>query len=76
MCLIPTQIQNQYLVEGKDIVVKYSLFNVGDATAVGVKLAETGFPSDAFDMVGGAMKVGHRSLNGYMVYRVFESNRD
>ena len=51
------QIQNQYLVEGKDIVVKYSLYNVGDAAAVGVKLAETGFPSDAFDMVGGAMKV-------------------
>ena len=62
-CLFLTQIQNQYLVEGKDIVVKYSLSNVGDATAVGVKLAETGFPSDAFDMVGGAMKVGHRSLN-------------
>ena len=51
------QIQNQYLVEGKDIVVKYSLYNVGDAAAVGVKLSETGFPSDAFDMVGGAMKV-------------------
>ena len=50
------QIQNQYLVEGKDIVVKYSLYNVGDAAAVGVQLAETGFPSDAFDMVGGAMK--------------------
>ena len=38
-------------------MVKYSLYNVGDAAAVGVKLAETGFPSDAFDMVGGAMKV-------------------
>ena len=63
VCLLPSQIQNQYLVEGKDIVVKYSLFNVGDATAVGVKLAEMGFPSDAFDMVGGAMKVGHRLLN-------------
>jgi len=55
--LVSKQIQNQYLVEGKDIVVKYSLYNVGDAAAVGVKLAETGFPSDAFDMVGGAMKV-------------------
>ena len=58
---IVLQIQNQYLVEGKDIVVKYSLYNVGDAAAVGVKLAETGFPSDAFDMVGGAMKVSQRS---------------
>lgn len=41
-------------------MVKYSLYNVGDAAAVGVKLAETGFPSDAFDMVGGAMKVSLR----------------
>ena len=63
---IVLQIQNQYLVEGKDIVVKYSLYNVGDAAAVGVKLAETGFPSDAFDMVGGAMKVSQsvKSVRG------------
>ena len=43
-------------------MVKYSLYNVGDAAAVGVKLVESGFPSDAFDMVGGAMKVSTLSI--------------
>jgi translocon-associated protein subunit beta len=55
--LVAKQIQNKYLVEGKDVVVRYTFHNVGDAAAVSVQLTETGFPSDEFDLVGGALKV-------------------
>jgi translocon-associated protein subunit beta len=51
------QIQNKYLVEGKDVVVRYSLYNVGETAAVSVQLTETGFPSDVYDLVGGALKI-------------------
>ena len=47
------QIQNKYLVEGMDLVVKYNLFNIGDAAAVDITLTEGGFGTDDFDVVGG-----------------------
>jgi translocon-associated protein subunit beta len=36
-----------------DLVVKYKLYNVGDAAAVDVTLTETGFGVDDFDIAGG-----------------------
>ena len=47
------QIQNKYLVEGMDLVVKYNLFNIGDAAAVDIQMTENGFGVDDFDIVGG-----------------------
>ena len=40
MFCIPSQIQNKYLVEGKDVVIHYGLYNVGDNAATEVVLSE------------------------------------
>ena len=40
-----------------DLVVKYSLFNIGDAAAVDLSLTENGFGMDDFDIVGGQSSI-------------------
>ena len=40
-----------------DLVVKYNLFNIGDAAAVDITLTEGGFGADDFDVVGGQSAV-------------------
>ena len=47
------QIQNKYLVEGKDVVIHYGLYNVGDNAATDVVLSEVGFGPNDFDVAGG-----------------------
>ena len=39
-----------------DIVVKYSLFNVGDTAAKDIKVVDNGFRSEDFDLVSGLLK--------------------
>jgi translocon-associated protein subunit beta len=51
------QIQNKYLVEGMDTVVKYSLYNIGEAAAVEIQLTESGFSAEDFDLAGGNLAV-------------------
>ena len=36
-----------------DLVVKYTLFNIGDVAAVDVSLTEPGFGKEDFSIVGG-----------------------
>jgi len=51
--LLGKQIHNKFLVEGMDIVVKYSLYNVGDGVATNVVVTDSGFRSEDFDVVSG-----------------------
>ena len=48
-----------------DTVVKYSIYNVGDAAAVDIKLTESGFGADDFEVTGGnvALQVDRMAPN-------------
>jgi hypothetical protein len=40
-----------------DTIVKYSIYNVGEAAAVDIKLTESGFGADDFDVAAGNVAV-------------------
>ncbi|RWS29711.1 signal sequence receptor beta-like protein [Leptotrombidium deliense] len=54
--LIEKKILNKYLVEGRDIVVHYNIYNVGESAAVNVQISDDSLPSEHFDIVNGLNK--------------------
>lgn len=55
--LVSKQILNRYLVEQRDVMVKYNVFNVGNGPATHVTLEDKGFPHEAFDLISGKFEV-------------------
>jgi len=54
--LVSKQLLNKYVVESMDVVIKYSVYNVGAVTATDVQLKDASFGPD-FLVVGGAPEV-------------------
>jgi len=55
--LASKKVHNLYLVEGEDIVVEYSIYNIGTAPALNVQLKDASFGSEHFEL-----KAGHTSV--------------
>ena len=55
--LVSKNVLNQYLVEGQDLTVMYSVFNVGGSAAVDVQMVDHSFPAEVFEKVQGSLEV-------------------
>lgn len=55
--LVSKQILNKLLVQDSDILVKYTVYNVGSVVATNVILQDSGFPDEAFVTVKGNLNV-------------------
>jgi len=54
--LIEKQILNKYLVENRDIIVNYNIYNVGQSSAIDVHISDASFSSEHFDLISGVLK--------------------
>jgi len=55
--LASKKVHNTYLVENQDMVIEYSLFNIGTAPALNVQLTDGTFSAEHFDIVAGQAQV-------------------
>lgn len=61
--LVEKRIMNKYLVEGKDIVVNYHLYNVGRQAATAITVTDQSLSPEYFDTVSGASNFAVSRLN-------------
>lgn len=61
--LASKNVLNRYLVEGKDLTVQYSLYNVGDSAAFSVILRDATFPPTDFEVVQGLLEAKWDRIN-------------
>ncbi|VVC39465.1 Translocon-associated protein subunit beta,Immunoglobulin-like fold [Cinara cedri] len=55
--LVSKQVLNKLLVQDSDILVKYTIYNVGSVPAINVILQDSGFPDEAFATVKGNLNI-------------------
>lgn len=60
--LIHKRILNKYLVESRDIVVDYNIYNVGGSAALDVHLHDASFPDEEFEVLQGLLKMKFERL--------------
>ncbi|KAF7238405.1 Translocon-associated protein subunit beta [Varanus komodoensis] len=48
---------NRYAVEGRDLTLQYSIYNVGSSAALEVELSDDSFPPEDFGIVSGMLSV-------------------
>lgn len=53
--LVSKQLLNKYLVENMDIVIKYTVYNVGNAAALEVEVTDNSFHPDHFTYMSGEL---------------------
>jgi len=73
--LVEKKILNKYLVEGRDIVVHYSIYNVGGSAALDVNINDASLPDEHFQVISGVTKFSiprlapNSNLTHTVVYR-------
>lgn len=53
--LVQKRILNRYLVEGRDIIVDYNIYNVGGSAALDVRIVDNSFGGGDFQVVSGLL---------------------
>ncbi|CAI8015386.1 Translocon-associated protein subunit beta [Geodia barretti] len=58
-------ILNEHMVEGKDLTIKYSIYNVGTSAAVNVLLEDSSFPEEHFVIEQGLLTTTWDRIQSY-----------